>query len=165
MGGRNKTESVAGIERNGWPESTGIRTLNLTLEIINESNGNLIHRSHIDLATRNLKGKYQDGPIFHLQFGGKSSAKENEPDVFKLRRPRWLHPPMELILMTEMLIANFYPEQWNKLKKQDNWKVLVTDSQMLCYKPYFDIANENIEKDSLQNSFWASKWETTGAKP
>jgi len=135
------------------------KTLNLTLEIINKSNGRLIYRSHIDLATHNEEGKYQAGPIFHLQFGGKSGAKESEPDIFKLRRPRWLHPPMDLILMTEMLIANFYPEQWDKLKKQGDWISLVTDSQKLCYKPLFDIANENIEKDSLLKSFWASNWD------
>jgi len=143
------------LEKKRFP----LKTLNLTLEIINKSNGRLIHRSHIDLATHNGEGKYQYGPIFHLQFGGKSGAKENEPDIFKLRRPRWLHPPMDLILMTEMLIANFYPEQWNKLKNQDNWIALVADSQMLCYKPFFNIANENIEKDSLMKTFWASNWD------
>jgi len=66
---------------------------------------------------------------------------------------------MDIILMTEMLIANFYPDQWNKLKKQDDWKVLVADSQMLCFKPFLDIANENIAKDSLLKSFWASNWD------
>jgi len=143
------------LEEKGFP----LKTLNLTLEIINKSNGRLIHRSHIDLATHNEEGKYQDGPIFHLQFGGKSIEIKSEPDVFKLRKPRWLHPPMDLVLISEMLIANFYPEQWNKLKNQDNWIDLVTDSQMLCYKPFFDIANENIEKDSLLKSFWASNWD------
>jgi hypothetical protein len=133
--------------------------LNLTLEIINKSNGRLIHRSHIDLAACNNEGKYQDGPIFHLQFGGKNGAKESETDIFRLRRPRWLHPPMDLILMTETLIANFYPEQWDKLKKQVNWIALVADSQNLCYKPFFDIANENIKNDSLLKSFWASNWD------
>ena len=136
-----------------------LKTLNLTLEIINRSNGHLIQRSHIDLATRNEEGKYQDGPIFHLQFGGKSGEKKIEPDFFKLRRPRWLHPPMDLILMIEMLLANFYPEQWNKLKNQDNWIALVAESQMLCYTPFFDIANENIANNSLLNSFWASNWD------
>ena len=143
------------LKEKGFP----LNTLNLTLEIINESNGNLIHRSHIDLATCNNEGKYQDGPIFHLQFGGKSGAKENEPDIIKLRRPRWLHPPMDLILMTEMLIANFYPEKWSKLKKQDNWVALVAESQILCYKPYFDIAIEKVAKYSLLSSFWASNWD------
>ena len=143
------------LEEKGFP----LKTLNLTLEIINKSNGRLIHRSHIDLASCNEEGKYQDGPIFHLQFGGKSRAKENEPDIFKLRRPRWLHPPMDLILFSEMLIANFYPKKWNTLKNQDNWIALVTDSQMLCYTPFFNIANENIAKDSLLKSFWASNWD------
>lgn len=139
------------VEKKGFP----FKTLNLTLEIINESNGRLIHRSHIDLATHNEEGQYQDGPIFHLQFGGKSGGKQRDLNVFKLRRPRWLHPPMDLILMTEMLIANFYPEQWGKLRNQPAWKALITDSQMLCYKPFFDVAIENIENDSLLSSFWA----------
>lgn len=136
-----------------------LKTLNLTLEIINTSNGHLVHRSHVDLATCNDEGKYQTGPIFHLQFGGKSGEITSEPNVLKLREPRWLHPPMDLILISEMLIANFYLEQWNKLKNQVNWIALVADSQMLCYKPFFDIANENFTKDSLLNLFWASNWD------
>ena len=149
-----------GIDDGLWEEKGfPFKILNLTLEIINKSNGSLIHRSHIDLATHNEKGQYQDGPIFHFQFGGKSGAKKDEPDIFKLRRPRWLHPPMDIVLMTEMLIANFYPQQWNILKNQDNWKLLVAESQMLCYKPFFDLANKIIEKDSLLDSFWASNWD------
>lgn len=136
-----------------------LKTLKLTLEIINASNGHLVHRSHVDLANCNDQGRYQAGPIFHLQFGGKSSEKTSEPDVLKLREPRWLHPPMDLILISEMLIANFYSEKWNKLKNQDDWIALIADSQMLCYKPFFDIANENFRKDSLLNSFWASNWD------
>jgi hypothetical protein len=136
-----------------------LKALRLTLEIINKSNGHLVHRSHVDLATCNDQGRYQEGPIFHLQFGGKSGEKISGPDVLKLREPRWLHPPMDLILISEMLIANFYSEQWNKLKNQKDWIALVVDSQMLCYKPFFDIANKNFTKDSLLNSFWASNWD------
>lgn len=145
----------AQLEKERFP----LKKLNLTLEIINKTNSRLIYRSHIDLATHNEQWKYQDGPIFHLQFGGKSGVEGNETGIYNLRRPRWLHPPMDLILMTEMLIANFYPEKWNELKNQDSWKLLIFDSQMLCYKPYYDIANENIGKDSLLDSFWASNWD------
>ncbi|MGA1841886.1 MAG: hypothetical protein ACMUIU_14800 [bacterium] len=144
------------IDQKGFP----LKTLKLTLEIIDESNRHLVHRSHIDLATCNDQGRYQEGPIFHLQFGGKSSEKTSETGFLKLREPRWLHPPMDIILISEMLIANFYPEKWNELKKQDAWIALVTDSQKLCYKPFFDIANENFLKNSLLKSFWASNWDT-----
>lgn len=144
------------IDKKGFP----LKTLKLTLEIINASNGYLVHRSHVDLATCNDQGRYQEGPIFHLQFGGKSGKIICEPDVLKLREPRWLHPPMDLILISEMLIANFYSEKWNELKNQDGWIALITDSQKLCYKPFFDIANENFSKNSLLNSFWASNWDT-----
>jgi len=143
------------LKEKGFP----FKTLSLTLEIINKSNGQLIHRIHIDLATFNEERKYQDGPIFHLQFGGKSSEKKADSDVFKLRRPRLLHPPMDLILMAEMLITNFYPEQWEKLKNQPGWIALISDSQKLCYMPFFNIANEYIEKDSLMKTFWASNWD------
>ena len=136
-----------------------LKELKLTIEIINNSNGHLVHRSHVDLATYNDKGKYQDGPIFHLQFGGKSRKEKSDSDIFRLRRPRWLHPPMDLILISEMIIANFYQEKWQELKRKRNWIALVSDSQMLCYKSFFDIANEKIANDSLLNSFWASNWD------
>ncbi len=144
------------LEKKGF----ALKALNLTLEIINKSNSELIYRSHIDLATCTDEGKYQNGPIFHLQFGGKSAERKSEPDFLKLSEPRWLHPPMDLILITEMLIANFYPDIWNVLKVQDNWIELISDSQGLCYKPFLDVANENISKGSLLNSFWASNWDS-----
>jgi hypothetical protein len=92
------------------------KRLIVTLEILYTENNRLISRYHIDLADMR-NGKFQNAPIFHLQFGGGNNPGTSELDVFKLKEPRWFYPPMDLVLMSEVVIANFYPDQWGKLKK------------------------------------------------
>ncbi len=130
------------------------KRLIITIEILYEDNNQLISRYHIDLA--DIKnGKYQSAPLFHLQFGGGNSP---ETDTFKLKQPRWLHPPMDLILMTEVVIANFYPDQWKKLRFQTGWVKLVIESQKLCYGRFLKLAKDKIGTDSLISTFWAVNW-------
>lgn len=133
------------------------KRLIVTLEILYTENNRLISRYHIDLA--NIKnGKFQNAPIFHLQFGGGNNPGTNELDGFKLKEPRWFYPPMDLVLMSEAVIANFYPDQWGKLKKQQGWINLIIESQQLCYSKFFEQINLKLNKDSLISIFWATNW-------
>jgi hypothetical protein len=103
-------------------------------------------------------GKFQNAPIFHLQFGGGNNPGTSELDVFKVKEPRWFYPPMDLVLMSEVVIANFYPDQWGKLKKQQGWIKLIIESQQLCYSQFFEQINLKLNMDSLISIFWATNW-------
>ncbi len=129
------------------------KTLNTAMELATLSNSKVIYRAHIDLSTLKGEGIYQPGPIFHFQFGG-----DKKTDVTTIRRPRWLFPPMDLVLMAELVTANFYPEKWGELRRQKGWIELIRFSQKLCYRPFFDIANSEMERSSLLDTFWADNW-------
>ena len=89
-------------------------------------------RWHIDLANRLDDGTYQPGPLFHLQAGG-HTPKGDRQEELKVSIPRWPFPPMELILTCEIIIANFYPDKWKKIKKQKKWLELIQFAQSVCY--------------------------------
>ena len=80
----------------------------------------VMHRMHFDKAEVG-----QQGPTYHLQFGGKP-AEEIElcwfPEAIKL--PRLVHAPMDLILTCQLIAANFYSETYATIKKKTYWKGL-----------------------------------------
>lgn len=130
--------------------------------------GNLQSRWHIDLANRKGDDSYQEGPLFHLQSGG-HKPQSNRKEELKLSRPRWAIPPMELILTCEMILANFYPEQWKIIRREKRWIKLIHIAQSMCYSAYcqrmsrclFEQPQALVPKsqsDSVLSAFWASEW-------
>lgn len=121
------------------PEKDGIlpfTQLNTTIEVV-DSVGVLQSRWHIDLANRKEDGSYQAGPLFHLQGGGHKPEGKREQEV-KVSIPRWAILPMDLILICEMIIANFYPKKWQKIRGQKKWLELINVAQQLCYPIYVE---------------------------
>lgn len=129
--------------------------------------GHLQSRWHIDLANRKEDGSYQEGPLFHLQSGGHKPEGKRE-DELKISRPRWAIPPMELILTCEMIIANFYPEQWKTIRTEKRWLKLIHIAQLMCYSAYCQRMQNCLfqqqpftpkkQSDSLLTAFWATEW-------
>lgn len=137
-----------------------------TFELKEFDTGKIKVKSHIDLANKNEATlKYQEGPLFHLQFGGHSPGNLRDEEN-KLKEPRWTHPPMDLILLCETVIANFYPDKWAKIKTQPAWQQLIHTSQILCYQYYFEKINDCLSKGKpILNHIWASEWgNATGSK-
>jgi len=135
------------------------KTLVVTLEVKRLSDLHIIYRAHFDLA--NKEGDppaYQPGPLYHVQFGGHSPGGDRASD-FRLKIPRWTYPPMDLILVCETIVANFYPDKWNKLKGQRGWLEYIKQSQELCYSRYFEKVDSILSGGrSLLNETWASSW-------
>ena len=71
-------------------------------------------RWHLDLANQKSDGNWQPGPLTHLQYGGHIHQNRNL-DCFE-KVPRWCHPPMEVGMLCEVVAANFFEEQWLRLR-------------------------------------------------
>lgn len=128
------------------------------IEVWDVANKELQSRWHIDLANRFEEGTYQAGPLFHLQGGGHQPQGDRTKDL-KVSIPRFPTPPLELILTCELIIANFYPEQWEILKRQRGWLELIQIAQHLCYAVYFQrVQNSLTAQQSLLNVLWAQEW-------
>jgi hypothetical protein len=128
--------------------------------------GNLHSRWHIDLANLKEEGFYQAGPLFHLQSGG-HKPQANRKQELKLSRPRWAMPPMELILTCEMILANFYPKQWETIRKEKRWLKLIHIAQLMCYSAYFQRLHHCLfegqltlksQSESVLTALWANEW-------
>jgi hypothetical protein len=144
------------------PEKEGIlpfTQLVTVIEVWDLSKGELQSRWHIDLANCNKKAVYQAGPLFHLQGGGHRPQAERTNEI-KVSIPRWTYPPMELILTSEMIIANFYPDKWKKIRSQKKWLELVHVAQQLCYPAYFQRIQKCLSEQpqSVLNALWATEW-------
>lgn len=131
-------------------------SLDVALEIRDEQS-KLLSRWHIDWANT-TNGKIQSGPLTHLQFGGHTPNQEDEDHPIKV--PRWLHPPMDIPLLCEMVAANFYESKWVDLRDDANWCKAICDSQKLCYSAYSLRMSICFSKSSqtILHSMWASEW-------
>lgn len=126
--------------------------LNSTLELYLD--GTLHDRWHVDLANDD-----QAGPLVHLQHGGHSSGNTSRHSESKLSIPRWMHPPMDIVLTSELVVANFFPDHWSRLRKNPTWVSLVRDAESYCYDDYFTAiakhCSDTSVKTTMLHRFWA----------
>ncbi|WP_348682369.1 hypothetical protein [Acidovorax soli] len=112
-------------------------------------------RWHFDLANLKHHDVFQEGPKFHMQFGGHVPGRGN----FWLDRPRWAHAPMDLILLLEVVAANFFYDKWNRyLRRNSSWCENVSQSERFCLSSYVanlqDIVNNSSQ--TVLSEFWAN---------
>ena len=155
--------AVAPPKKNDLPP---FKKLDIKIEIFDIAD-NLQTRWHIDLANQKEEGSYQEGPLFHLQSGG-HKPQSNRQEELKISRPRWAMPPMELILTCEMILANFYPKQWQIIRGEKRWLKLIHIAQFMCYSAYCQRMHNCLfqaqplipkkQFDSILTALWASEW-------
>lgn len=112
-------------------------------------------RWHFDLANVVDEHRFQDGPKFHMQFGGNVPGRES----FWLNRPRWIHAPMDLILLLEVVAANFFTDKWDSHLRQDpSWCENVSQSEKLCLSNYVQNLQRvvNNRSQTVLGEFWAN---------
>jgi hypothetical protein len=94
--------------------------------------GRVIYRCHFDKANPG-----QRGPKYHLQFGGEPAGEEFcwLPEIIPL--PRIVHTPLDLILTCELVAANFYPTEYQEIRKDLTWRSVLYQSQTNLLERYY----------------------------
>lgn len=130
------------------------KRLDLALEVLDEE-GNVLIKHHIDFANSS-DGQFQEGPLFHLQFGGHTPNHAKSFEV-PIKEPRWLCFPLDVVLLCEVVVANFYPEEWAELKSLPGWNGPIVSSQKLCIIPFLNTLQNkaSISSRSLLDQIWA----------
>lgn len=128
--------------------------LDLALEIIDEES-NVLIKHHVDFAN-SPSGQFQSGPLFHLQFGG-HTPKNTKTFEVPIKEPRWLCIPLDVVLLCEVVVANFYPDEWAKLKHLPSWHNPIVASQQLCIVPFLTALQNKASATSqtLLDHLWA----------
>lgn len=130
------------------------KRLDLALEVLDEE-GNVLIKHHIDFAN-SPDGQFQEGPLFHMQFGGHTPGHAKMFEV-PIKEPRWLCFPLDVVLLCEVVAANFYPEEWAELKSLPGWNDPIVSSQKLCIIPFLNAlqSKASISSRSLLDQVWA----------
>lgn len=126
--------------------------------LITDVAGEPVARWHLDLANEGPDGP-QEGPLFHLQYGGHNPGMRHLDHP--LKGPRWCHPPMEVGLFCEVVAANFFHETWRRELREDaGWCSAVRTLQKLCYGPYVAMmaAALNGGNSTALATMWADRW-------
>lgn len=96
----------------------------------------VIVRFHFDCRAPNVT---KPEPIYHLQVGGNALDEENCWFPEQLEIPRFHFPPMDIVLLTELVLVNFFHQQSENLRKKPEWVSLVRKSQDAFQLGYFDV--------------------------
>ncbi len=106
----------------------------------------VILRFHFDLREPKVK---QPEPLYHLQVGGINPMGDENcwlPEQIEI--PRFPYPPMDIILLCEFVLMNFFPEDYEKLREKPEWRSLVRKSQVLFQKHYFKMCWRCLNRSS-----------------
>lgn len=131
--------------------------LDMALEI-RDLAGDPVARWHLDLANMGEDAP-QDGPLFHLQYGGHNPGARHLDHP--LKGPRWCHPPMEVGLFCEMVAANFFADIWRRQLRDDwGWCEAVRKLQTLCFSSYVAMMSSALgsSDSTVLCSMWADRW-------
>lgn len=95
----------------------------------------VILRFHFDLRTQWTR---KPEPLYHFHVGGNPKDDENCWIPKQIKVPRFPYLPMDLILLCELVLVNFFPKESEELRKKPEWKSFVRKSQELFQKPYLN---------------------------
>lgn len=84
-------------------------------------------------------------PIYHIHYTPLVNGNNDLGNVLSLDTPRLMHLPVDLVLGVDMVLSNFAPEIWNKLRDEMLYQSIFRNYQTIFWKPYVHA--------------FASKWE------
>lgn len=100
-----------------------------------ETGRRVLARFHFE---RRLTETVKPEPIYHLQVGGVPLDDENCWFPKQLEVPRFYFPPMDVILLCEVILVNFFHEDSRDLREKPEWKRLVMKSQAAFQQSYLN---------------------------
>jgi len=104
----------------------------------------VILRFHFDLKDLNAKSE----PLYHLHIGGNPLQDEYYWLPKEITVPRFPFPPMDIILLSEFILLNFFNKQSEQLRMKPEWESLVRKSQDFFQKEYYDNCLQHINSQS-----------------
>lgn len=117
---------------------------------IDSQRGRVMLRFHFDRANEG-----QPGPTYHLQAGGNARDEEACWLHEAISVPRLAHPPMDLILACELVVANFCGVEDRKLLRDPPWHGSLCDSQNDLLLDYYDECARLVRRgEGLLRKLW-----------
>jgi hypothetical protein len=139
-----------------WQQAP-LATSVVTVEVFEIRGEKLISRSHLDLSNPAPPGaprsEAQEGPVWHLQFGGNPAGDVEPTPASWLKVPRWPIAPMDLLLTVELVVFSFFPEKWMKLNRNGTWIRAMLWAENLVLRHYSDQLAKHFERVSRDRTW------------
>lgn len=110
-----------------------------------EAGRRVLARFHFE---RRVAGTVRPEPVYHLQVGGVPLDDENCWFPKQLEVPRFYFPPMDVILLCELILVNFFHEDSRDLREKPEWKRLVMKSQQTFQGAYFNDFYSHVNSEA-----------------
>ena len=80
-------------------------------------------------------------PCHHFQFGGRRLPRElGYGQLLFIEPPRLAHPPLDAILAIDFVLTNYFPNTWQKLRRENpQYTRVIEEAQHRCWRPYATI--------------------------
>lgn len=101
-------------------------------------------RFHLDLRDPKVR---KPEPLYHLQVGGNPRGDENCWLHESIEVPRFHYPLMDVVLLCEFILVNFFHEKSEGLRQKPEWRSLVRKSQDIFQKDYFTNCVNHLKDD------------------
>lgn len=101
----------------------------------------LISAWHFDRHAHPPANTSPSHPTFHFQFGGSrlKGIADKIDGVIIFDTPRYFAPPMDPILVVDVLLSHFNGPKWHKIRMNETRYIsIVRRAQARLWKPYFD---------------------------
>lgn len=94
--------------------------------------GRVMLRLHFDRGNSR-----QPGPRYHVQVGGTIQDGEQCWLSPSISVPRLMHQPMDLVLLCELVAANFHPDFYRDVSRDATWKGALAASERSLLTSYY----------------------------
>ncbi|CAG0984264.1 hypothetical protein METP3_02262 [Methanosarcinales archaeon] len=115
-----------------------------------EGIGSDILKHNVELQIKSTK-EVNSEPIINFHIDRKIPKKQepwNHLHIGENDEPRFPFPPMDIILLCEFILINYFPKDSEKLRKDSGWKEFVIYSQNTFQKEYFQQCRNCIENNN-----------------
>ncbi|MEA5402597.1 hypothetical protein VB776_06710 [Arcicella sp. DC2W] len=125
------------------------------LALCDEQEQQLIRKFHFDYALPEITTN-QRVPIFHLQYGGKSTQEMLDDGLEDTKLDNWLSiprlsfAPMNLALLLDMILCEFTNNDAVQIHEAPEWRDLIYKNEKFLYEQYFN--NLHSHMNSLRHN-------------
>jgi hypothetical protein len=120
-----------------------------------DSSGTYSFGFHIDRHDESMEPD-EIHPIYHIQYLPRTESSVPTGQVLSMDTPRMMHLPVDIILGTDLVLANFAPEIWNKMRNENEYHSIFKIYQESFWRPYIHTFASNWVYDP-SNVSWNGK--------
>jgi hypothetical protein len=114
-------------------------------------NDKIARRFHFDVAAGDA---YSAKPKCHLQYGGDARHElefmvnlSHDLDPW-LKKPRFPYPPIDIVLLFDLLLRQVETAVGRKFVKEPYWKKIVKKSERIAMKSYYDTIHKYFDSET-----------------